>query len=75
MSEGRKLRKINNHSWLGGVCAGAAYFLGMPVWLVRLLWFAAIFGYGVGAGVYVLLWIFLPEWEDDPADFKKVTGD
>jgi len=75
MGKERKLRKINNHSWLGGVCAGAAYFFGVPVWLVRLVWLCSILGYGIGAGIYLILWIVLPRWEWDPDDFKKVTGD
>jgi phage shock protein PspC (stress-responsive transcriptional regulator) len=76
MAEERKLRKMAaSEAWVGGVCAGVAYWLGVPVWIVRLIWAVLILGYGVGLFVYVLLWIFLPAWDCVPDDFKRRTGD
>ncbi len=75
---GRKLRKVDalsKHSWLGGVCAGIAYWISLPVWVVRLIWFLFIWLYGTGAIAYILLCIFLPTWSELPDDFYKVTGD
>lgn len=69
----RRLRRVSQHSWVGGVCGGAAYWLGFPAWIVRLALAVAVFGYGVGLGVYILLWIFMPEWTQDPADYEAVT--
>lgn len=74
MKDIRKLRCINQDNWLGGVCAGVAYWLDVPAWLVRVVWMILILCYGVGALIYVLLWIFLPNWEEDPRDYKKVSG-
>lgn len=71
----RKLRKVTDDEWIGGVCAGVAYWLGFPVWLVRLIWACAALFYGVGVGIYILLWIFMPEWEETPADYQKITGE
>jgi hypothetical protein len=34
----RKLRKVaDDNAWIGGVCAGIAYWLGIPAWILRLL--------------------------------------
>jgi len=67
---------VRGRQRLGGVCAGAAYALGWPVWLVRLLWLsAAMLSDGYFSWVYILLWIFLPSWDKTPEDFDKVTGD
>ncbi|MBI4142818.1 PspC domain-containing protein [Candidatus Uhrbacteria bacterium] len=71
----RKLRCSDDHHWIGGVCAGVAYWVGIPVWLVRLGWTLVSLYYGAGVVPYLLLWIFLPSWEHDPADFETVTGD
>lgn len=71
----RKLRKVAQHEWIGGVCAGVAYWLGVPVWLTRLAWFCSVFFYGVGVVVYILLLIFMPTWDKTPKDYKEVTGD
>jgi phage shock protein C len=71
----RKLRQTESEYWISGVCGGIAYWLGIPVWVVRMIWFGAIFIYGIGLGLYIILAIFLPEWEQDPKDFYKVTGD
>lgn len=71
----RKLRKIYDKGLIGGVCAGVGYWLGFPVWIVRLVWFLTAWLSGFGLGVYILLWIFLPEWESTPQDYQEITGD
>jgi phage shock protein PspC (stress-responsive transcriptional regulator) len=71
----RKLRRVTEDEWIGGVCGGVAYWLGVPVWLTRLVWTCAALFYGIGIGLYILLWIFLPKWEDTPADYEQITGD
>ena len=72
----RKLRKLANSKWIGGVCGGIAYCLGIPIWLTRVS--VAILAFGSGPVTiipYILLWIFLPRWDTDPADLHRVTGD
>ncbi len=69
-----KLKRITEHGKIAGVCAGFAYWLGAPVWIVRLIWAFTIFFMGWGLLLYILFWIFMPEWEKTPADFKEVTG-
>ena len=50
--------------WMGGVCSGMAVHLGAPVQLMRAL-LALLSVAGVGAVVYLWLWVTLPE---DSAD-------
>lgn len=70
----RKLRKVVGRKKIAGVCAGVAYWLGFPAWVVRLLWALAVVCYGAGLLLYILLWIFLPKWEEVPMDYDQVTG-
>lgn len=71
----RKLRRVTEHEWIGGVCAGIGYWIGIPVWIVRLFWTCIFLFVGIGAIVYILLWIFVSKWEDIPEDYYEVTGD
>jgi phage shock protein C len=64
---------MTNENWLGGVCAGLAYWMKIPTWIVRMLWFCLIWIYGIGAGAYILLWIFVPEWDRTPEDYHKLN--
>ena len=70
----RKLRKITEKKWVGGVCAGIAYAVGAPTWAIRLVATASLVLYGFGALPYILLWIFMPAWERTPADYETVAG-
>ncbi|HYL80079.1 MAG TPA: PspC domain-containing protein, partial [Candidatus Acidoferrum sp.] len=69
-----KLRRIKGKHWVGGVCAGVGYWLGVPTWLVRLIWTLSILGYGFGGLLYILLWIFMPAWDRVPEDFEERAG-
>ncbi len=60
--------------WLGGVCSGIAYRLGIPTWIVRLIWFAVVASFGVGVPLYLLLWAFAPNGAT-PKDYVARTGD
>ena len=46
--------------WMGGVCAGLAVHLGVPVALVRIIMICMTF-VGLGFGVYLWLWVTVPE--------------
>ena len=72
----RKLRRLKNseEAMIAGICAGWAYWLSIPTWVVRLIW--AVSGiHGFGVFLYIAMWIFMPEWDEVPKDFKKVVGD
>ena len=69
-----KLRRVKGKHWLGGVCAGVGYWLGIATWLVRLVWAILVLAYGFGLLLYLLLWIFMPVWEQVPQDYEERAG-
>jgi phage shock protein PspC (stress-responsive transcriptional regulator) len=70
----RVFRLVKENNWIGGVCGGLAYWLGIPVWIVRMIWTASVVYFGVGFLLYVILWIFVPNWDEDPKDYDEITG-
>ncbi|MEK9154573.1 MAG: PspC domain-containing protein [Patescibacteria group bacterium] len=73
MKNMRKLKRIPDRGILGGVCAGLAYYLGIPVWVVRVVWAVVILWLGFGILLYPIFWIFMPK-ESAPEDFNERTG-
>lgn len=72
----RPFRRLPGPGWLGGVCAGIAYSLAAPTWLVRLLWVLfSVGGFGFCVLLYFLLWIFVPADAFTPPDYGQRTGD
>jgi phage shock protein C len=55
------LRRSRTDRWLGGVCGGLAKVTGVESWVWRLLFALFTITFGVGAVLYLLLWIFVPE--------------
>jgi phage shock protein PspC (stress-responsive transcriptional regulator) len=67
----RRLARMSDEKWVGGVCAGIAYSLGIPTWIVRLITFLVIMrGLLI---VYIILWIFMPRWKQTPEDYKQLN--
>ena len=60
--------------WVGGVCAGLAYSLGVPTWVARLATFVLTWFYGIGLIIYLLLWAFAPTWQALPEDYAARSG-
>jgi len=59
--EPRKLRRAENDTVLGGVCAGIAHYLRIDPAVVRIIFALIAFaGFGFGFLLYVILWIVLP---------------
>jgi phage shock protein PspC (stress-responsive transcriptional regulator) len=65
----QRLMRIKPKRILGGVCAGFAYWFGLPTWLVRVL---AIFT-GIPILAYIILWIFMPATDELPSDYDERT--
>jgi phage shock protein PspC (stress-responsive transcriptional regulator) len=70
----RKLRKVPDKKWIGGVCAGVAYWAALPAWVVRLVLTLSVLFMGFGFLLYILLWIFMPAWDQTPEDYEAVAG-
>ncbi|MED5618987.1 PspC domain-containing protein [Ideonella sp. BN130291] len=55
------LRRSRGDRWLGGVCGGLSLATGIAAWMWRLLFTLLALCAGTGVGLYLLLWIFVPE--------------
>lgn len=73
----RKFRRIIDEDikWIGGVCAGIAYCLGISTWQVRLLVVLLTLVCGFPLILYIFFWMFVPAWKEVPEDFEEITGD
>ena len=60
MSEQRRLLRARDGRVFGGVCMGLAHYLGVDVVLIRLA-FVLLALNGLGIGVYLILWILIPD--------------
>ncbi len=56
---------------IAGVCGGLAQEFGVPTAVVRLAFALAAFFSGVGAVIYVVLWVVMPQedWADELDDY------
>ncbi|HEX3800132.1 MAG TPA: PspC domain-containing protein [Verrucomicrobiae bacterium] len=63
----RQLHASDRDSFLGGVCGGLGEATRAPSYVWRLLFAVTFFFFGVGLWTYILLWIFLPTGETQPA--------
>jgi phage shock protein PspC (stress-responsive transcriptional regulator) len=69
-----KLRRAKQLAFLSGLCAGLAYQLECPLWIIRTVWFfALLLESKVILPLYLILWLFVPQWEKDPEDYERVT--
>lgn len=71
----RRLRRVRDKEWIGGVCAGFGYWLGIPAWVIRLVLVIATFSFAIPAIIYLLLWWLMPAWSETPDNYEKVTGE
>ena len=56
-----RLRRSANDRWIAGVCGGVADYFEIDPTIVRIAWIVATFIYGVGLGLYIIIWIASPE--------------
>jgi phage shock protein PspC (stress-responsive transcriptional regulator) len=59
---------------LGGVCSGLAAYLGVDVWIIRLLTVLFTVFWGFGLFLYIVLWIILPVAKS-PEQRAKMKGE
>ncbi len=70
----KQFRLIPEEGMVGGVCAGIAYRLNLPLWLIRICWAGLVLCAGTGVLLYLALWFFVPDADRVPRDFTKRTG-
>jgi phage shock protein PspC (stress-responsive transcriptional regulator) len=69
-----RLVRITQKRVLGGICAGFAYWLGWPTWVVRVLTVIVTLFTAVPILVYIVLWIFMPAASQLPSDYEDRTS-
>jgi phage shock protein PspC (stress-responsive transcriptional regulator) len=65
----QQLRRSMTDRWIGGVAGGLAQMTAIPSWAWRILFILTMLLHGLGALVYLLLWIFVP-LEQRPAPMR-----
>ena len=56
----KKFRRSTSGKMIGGVCSGMAEYLGMKVWLTRLVWTLFSLFFCIGFIAYLLFWMLVP---------------
>ncbi len=57
----KQLYRDKQRASIGGVCAGLADYFNLDVTLIRAVFLVALFGFGTGFLLYIILWIVMPE--------------
>jgi len=57
---------------LGGVCAGLANAVGIPILIMRLMFLIAIFWIGISIWIYPILWLIMPVAKDKKEIFDNL---
>ena len=69
-----QLKRSLTDRWIGGVCGGLAEMTNLPSWSWRILFLLTILLHGIGALVYILLWIFIPPQAETPRTVGEESG-
>jgi phage shock protein C len=64
-SGGKRLLRPRDGRMIAGVCAGLAAYFGIDVKLVRLGFGLFTVFYGLGALIYAIAWVILPQQGED----------
>lgn len=76
MAQRDRLVRVRQGRLIGGVATGLARNLGVDVTLVRLGFVLLVFAKGLGALIYLVLWIIMPDeemLESDPTDSMRAN--
>ncbi|MFT5667414.1 MAG: phage shock protein PspC (stress-responsive transcriptional regulator) [Vicingaceae bacterium] len=57
----RKLYRDEDDNALGGVCSGLGYYFGIDRIWIRIGFLIALFGFGTGFFLYLILWAIIPK--------------
>lgn len=69
----KQLFRDTERKKIAGVCSGLAYYFGIDVVLVRIIFLLLFFGTGFGFILYLILWIIVPKAETT-GDILKMKG-
>ena len=62
MYENKRFRRNQMNKVIGGVCSGLADYFSIDVVLVRAVFAASFLFAGVGLGLYLIVWLFIPTY-------------
>ena len=62
----KQLYRDKQRASIGGVCAGLSDYFQIDVTLIRALFLVALFGFGSGVLLYIILWAVIPERSSYP---------
>lgn len=71
----KKLQRDTKNKVIGGVCSGLANYFEIDVSLIRVLFAIALLIFGSGFGVYIVLWIIIPEADAGSDAETNTTAD
>ena len=73
-SGGKRLLRLREGRMVAGVCVGLASYFGVDVNLVRLGFGIFTVFWGLGALIYVLAWVVLPEEGEGSSILESFLG-
>lgn len=59
--ENKQLQRSSHNKVIAGVCAGLGNYFKVDPVLVRVIFLIALFGFGVGPLLYLILWVVMPK--------------
>ncbi|MCA9976691.1 MAG: PspC domain-containing protein [Anaerolineales bacterium] len=68
----KRLTRSNSDKMVGGVAAGLADYLNIDPVIVRLIFVLLTLKSGVGPMLYLILWLLMPEAEDELTEKVKI---
>lgn len=71
--EAKRMRRSKTDKIIAGVCGGLGSYFNMDPTLVRLVFVVLLFAQGVGAILYLVLWIVLPYGESSDGNAVGVN--
>ncbi|HEY2576236.1 MAG TPA: PspC domain-containing protein [Streptosporangiaceae bacterium] len=73
-SEGKRIYRTRDGRVVAGVCSGLAAYFGIDATLVRLAFgILTIFG-GLGALLYLIAWVIVPEEGEDTSIVENIVN-
>jgi phage shock protein PspC (stress-responsive transcriptional regulator) len=70
----KKLHRLTGQKKLAGICAGLGEYFDLDPLFFRLFFLVSLFFGGIGALVYLLLWIMAPEQPGADGKLAPATG-
>ncbi len=70
----KRMRRSNSDKMIAGVCGGLGVYFNIDSTLLRLVFVLLLFAQGVGAILYLVLWIVLPSGEVMDGSSEKLLS-